>query len=152
MRRRRGDTDAVVVIWAVVIAVVLALAALPGNGNLLAEDGAGVGQTAAAAALALTSLYLYVRRLRRRRGLMRRATLWRSPGGARPGSVTLTWLKVVVAILLWITGSVVATIAHVPDSLAFWLGGLLPLAVFLVPRLRRYGRDLRSWPGPRRSR
>jgi hypothetical protein len=150
--RRRRDTVAVVVIWVFVIAVALLLAAYAGDENLLAEDGAGVGQTAGAAALALTGLYFYVRRLRGRRGLMRRATLWRSPGGAQPGSVTLTWLKVVVAILLWIAGSVVAIVAHVPDALAFWLGALLPLAVFVGPRLRRYGRDLRSWPGPRRSR
>ena len=150
--KRLRDAVAVVVIWVFVIAVVSLLAAFAGNENLLAKDGAGVGQTAAAAAVALTSLYFYVRRLRRRRGLIRRATLWRSPGGAEPGSVTLTWLKVVAAILLSIAGSVVLIVAHVPDALAFWLGGLLPLAVFLVPRLRRYGRDLRSWPGPRRSR
>ncbi len=150
--RRRRDRVAVVVILAFVIAVVVLLAALAGDENLLAENGAGVGQTAAAIALAVTSLYFYVRRLRRRRGLMRRATLWRSPGGAEPGSVTLTYLKVIVAILLWIAGSAVALVAHVPGALAFWLGGLLPLAVFFVPRLRRYSRQLRSWPGPRRSR
>jgi hypothetical protein len=66
--------------------------------------------------------------------------------------VTLTYLKMFVAILLWIAGSVIALVAHVPDALAFWLGGLLPLAVFLLPRLGRYSRALKSWPGPRRSR
>ena len=150
--RKRRDTTAVVVIWAFVIAVVFLVAAFAGSENLLAKDSAGVGQTAAAVALAVTSVYFYVRRLRRRRGLMRRATLWRSPGGAEPGSVTLTYLKVIVAILLWIAGSVVALLAHVPDALAFWLGGLLPMAVFFTPRLRRHSRRLRSWPGPRRSR
>jgi hypothetical protein len=36
---RRRDAVAVVVIWAFVIAVVLFVAALPGNGTLSAEDG-----------------------------------------------------------------------------------------------------------------
>lgn len=90
---------------------------------------------------------LWVRN-RRGRG---RVTL-NSPEGATPGSVTSTWLKVVAAILLWIAGSVLALVAGMTDALAFWLGGLFPLAAFLVPRLRRYARDLRRWPGPRRSR
>ena len=149
MRQRRDRVT--VVVWVFAFAVVLLLALGAGGKDLLAKDGAGVGQTAAVVALAVTGVYVYVRRLRRRKGLMRRATLWRSPGGAEPGSVTVRYLKVVVAIVLWIAGSAVALVAHVPDALAFWLGGLVPLAVFVVPRLGRYARRLRSWPGPRRS-
>ena len=80
--------------------------------------------------------------------------LWapESPAGAAPGSATSTWLKVVAAILLWIAGSVLALVAGLPDAFAFWLGGLVPLAVFVAPRLLRSVRAVRRWPGPRRSR
>lgn len=128
--RRRGDIVAIALIWLCVL--VGAFLAAPAT-----DDDAGVGQLAGVVGFALTGLYLYVRGLRHRGRLVRRpAQLIRT--SAHPGSTTKSWLKVVLVMLLWLAGSVTALLAGMHDSLALLLGGLLPLAVFLVRRFRRH--------------
>ena len=118
---RLRDCIAVAVIWSLVIGGVFLLAPFT-------DDAAGLGQEAAIVGMALTGLYFYLRNLRYR------GTLIRTP--SEPGSATAGWLKVVLVIVLWVAGSVIAIVAGMDDALAVFLGSLLPLAVFLVRRFR----------------
>jgi hypothetical protein len=119
---RWRDRIAVAAIWSLVIAGAFLLA------PRFTDDSGGIGREAAIVGMALTGLYFYLRNLRYR------GTLMRTP--ADPGSATAGWLKVVLVIVLWIAGSVIAIVAGIDDALAMFLGGLLPLAVFLVRRFR----------------
>jgi hypothetical protein len=124
--RTRRDTVAVALIWTFVLVGAFVLGAK-------SSDLGGAGETAAGVGAALTGLYFFVRGLRSRDRLI-------STSDEEIGSATATWLKAVVVIVLWVAGSVIATLARVPDAYAVLLGWLVPLAVFLVYQARRAGR------------
>jgi hypothetical protein len=121
--RRRGDIVAIALIWLCVL--VGAILVAPST-----DDAAGVGELAAAVGFVLTGLYLYVRRLRHSGRLIR------TP--ARPGSITVAWLKAVLAILLWLAGSAIGILVGMHDALALCFGATFPLGIFLVRRYRRH--------------
>jgi hypothetical protein len=89
----------------------------------------------AVCALVVMIVLLLLRGIRR----FRRARSWEEliPTPTDVGSATATWIRVVVVLLLWVAGSVIAIVLRVPDSYAVILGWLLPLAAFLVYRRRR---------------
>jgi hypothetical protein len=126
--RRRPDLVAIVVIWSCVLVVAFLL----GSSS---DDPGGWGETAGAVGWGLTAFYFYVRDLRNRPSLIRRSADRGSTDEL--GSTVMSWLKAMLAVGLWVAGSVILIAVGMQDGLAVLLGWLLPLAVFLVHRARR---------------
>jgi len=122
--KTRTDKVAIGVIWLLVVVGAFLVGAN-------SSDPGGVGELAAAVGIATTGLYWYLRRLRTSDRFIR-------VDEKDIGKATATWLKAVLAIALWVMGSVLLILARVPDGYAVVLGWLLPIAVYLGYRFRRY--------------
>ena len=127
--RRRRDLVAIALIWSCVLGVAFLLA------PAVTEDPGGFGELMGAVGMVLTGLYFYLRDLRHRTWLVFRPVGRGSTDDA--GSTTVFWVKAVLAVALWVAGSVILIAVGMQDGLAVLLGWLLPLAVFLVRRARR---------------
>jgi hypothetical protein len=121
--KTRNDKVAIGVIWLLVVVGAILVGAN-------SSDPGGVGELAAGIGLAVTGLYWYLRRLRTSDRFIR-------VDEKDVGKATATWLTAVLAIVLWVTGSVLLIFARVPDGHAVVLGWLLPITVYLVYRFRR---------------
>lgn len=130
MRTRRGrDFVAIVLIWSCVLVVAFLLA------PAATDDPGGFGELMGAVGMLLTGVYFYLRDLRNRTWLIFRPAGRGSTDDA--GLTTVFWVKAVVAVALWVAGSVILIAVGMQDGLAVLLGWLLPLAVFFVRRARR---------------
>jgi hypothetical protein len=118
----RTDKVAIGVIWLVVVVGAFLV-------GVNSSDPGGVGELAAGIGVALTVAYRYVRRLPTSDRFIR-------VDEKDIGKATATWLTAVLAIALWVTGSVLLILARVPDGYAVVLGWLLPITVYLVYRPR----------------
>jgi len=121
--KTRNDKVAIGVIWLLVVVSALLIGAN-------SSDPGGVGELAAGIGFAITGVYWYVRGLRSSDRFIR-------VDEKDIGKATATWLTAVLAIVLWVMGSVLLIVARVPDRYAVVLGWLLPITVYVVYRLRR---------------
>ena len=124
---KRNDKIAIGLIWLLVVAGSFLVA-------LNSSDPGGVGELAAGIGFALTCGYLWLRGYLR---WLRTSDRFIRVDNANVGKPTNAWLTTVLALVLWVTGSVLLILARVPDGYAMVLGWLLPITVYLVYRFRR---------------